>query len=188
MARAGAGVVAAIMANSPQSHGRAVILCGPGNNGGDGYVIARLMHAIGWQVRVLHHGDTARLPPDARQHFDLWTKIGPVWPLRSDTIGADGADVVVDALFGIGQRAPMDAVLAPVIAFLQNSDLGRPYIVAVDLPTGYDADTGVALAAHPMPADLIVTFHAAKPCHLLPPLCDIARVVVDLGLHDNTRE
>jgi NAD(P)H-hydrate epimerase len=178
MERAGVGVVAAILALWPDRRLRVVVLCGPGNNGGDGYVVARLLHDLGWTVTVFNHGDPARLPPDARANYDSWVQLGPVTPMTEQALAGVSCDVVVDALFGIGQRAPMDAVLAPVTGLMR----ARPYVVAVDLPTGYDADTGAALARHPMPADLIVTFHAKKPCHVLPPLCDIPQVVVDLAL------
>jgi NAD(P)H-hydrate epimerase len=178
MERAGEGVVAAILASWSELGSCAVVLCGPGNNGGDGYVIARLLQERGWNVAVFNHGDPMRLPPDARANYERWVQLGPVRPMTEQALAGMSCDVVVDALFGIGQRAPMDAVLAPLTGLMH----ARPYIVAVDLPTGYDADTGAALARHPMPADLIVTFHAKKPCHVLPPLCDIPQVVVDLAL------
>ena len=81
MERAGQGVLTAILETWPDladTPGRAVVLCGPGNNGGDGYVVARLLSARGWSVGLHSLGDPARLPPDARANHDLWTSVGPV--------------------------------------------------------------------------------------------------------------
>lgn len=210
MERAGAGVVRAISDRWPDLQGTAarvpaagaplnaestpidaIVLCGPGNNGGDGYVIARLLAEKGWRVFVSNFGDISALPPDAKANYDLWARHAPVVPMTSKAL-CDAVDdaaervVIVDALFGIGQRAPMDEPLAPFNAMMQyisNQVSGRaPSFVAVDLPTGYDADTGDALADQPAPADLIVTFHARKPCHDSPNLADATLTIVDIGL------
>ena len=80
METAGRAVVDALLAQWPDlaaRAGRAWVLCGPGNNGGDGFVIARLLAERGWQVRVLLAGDPAALPPDARRNHDLWLALGP---------------------------------------------------------------------------------------------------------------
>ena len=90
MERAGAGVVAAAFAEWPDlahSAQRAVVLCGPGNNGGDGFVIARLLRQAGWHVDVFLLGDAQKLPPDARRNHDRWRALGdvtPLGPLRCD--------------------------------------------------------------------------------------------------------
>lgn len=191
MERAGTGAVAAILqhwpvlAQAPQS---AVILCGPGNNGGDGFVVARLLRAQGWDVAVFLSGDPARLPPDAAINHARWLEMGPIAPLdRAGLLravaafAAAGHWIVVDALFGIGQRAPLDDLLSPVHAMIEGA-ARAPFVVAIDIPTGYDADTGAALARRPMSADLIVTFHARKPIHSMPHMADAACVVVDIGL------
>lgn len=201
MERAGAGVVDAMLARwpgwdgtgGPASAGQEVlVLCGPGNNGGDGYVVARLLEETGATCTVLALGDTARLPPDAAQARGLWR--GPVRGYSADAM-IDVADrvaragqpwlVVVDALFGIGQRAPLDAVTQEVGVFVDHVfDRGvvALWFVAVDLPTGYDADTGEALARRPVPADLTVTFHHPKPIHGMPHFLDGELVVHDIGL------
>ncbi|MGZ3216686.1 NAD(P)H-hydrate dehydratase [Paracoccus sp. T5] len=185
MERAGHGVVAAILDRWPdlvQAPGRAMVLCGPGNNGGDGFVIARLLAERGWQVRVLLAGDPAALPLDARRNHDLWRALGPIAPLPE--VPQDiAADLAVDALFGIGLTRPVDA-FAPALAALR----AAPRLVAVDVPSGLCADSGRVIgAAGPAPADLTVTFQRPKPGHYLsqgPALCGHL-ALVDLGLTDD---
>ena len=198
MERAGKGVVEAIFEEWPElratSH-RAVVLCGPGNNGGDGFVVARLLRECGWEVEVFLYGDPERMPPDARVNYKRWVGMGEVLSYDAGSLLQKGAEaacagvdqwLVVDALFGIGQRAPLDAILEPVNALIdatfEKQAAPTPFFVAVDIPTGYDADTGSVLAVRPMPADLIVTFHAHKPLHRLPHMADARCVVVDIGL------
>ncbi|WP_407493561.1 NAD(P)H-hydrate epimerase [Pseudooceanicola sp. MF1-13] len=201
MERAGAGVVAAMAERWPGSDGITaapyagqivLVLCGPGNNGGDGYVVARRLAEGGADVRVLALGDPAELKGDARLAFDAWQ--GATGPFTrnamcaiADEAVARGQDwlVIVDALFGIGQRGPLDKVTDPVGALIDHMMGGAglaPFTVAVDLPTGYDADTGEALARRPLWADLTVTFHAPKPVHGMPHFLDTELVIVDIGL------
>ncbi|MFN6980043.1 MAG: NAD(P)H-hydrate epimerase, partial [Gemmobacter sp.] len=194
MERAGAGVMAAMLDLWPAlvaSSGRAVVLCGPGNNGGDGFVIARLLARRGWQVTVLMLGDPARMPPDAAAARQDWAAIGPT---RALAPGADPGpanlgpgDVVIDALYGIGLSRPArDA--APLLARFTGE--GRAWrVVAVDVPSGIDADTGAPPGGGPAPhaaADLTVTFHRPKPAHVAgagrPPFGTVR--VVDIGLPD----
>jgi hydroxyethylthiazole kinase-like uncharacterized protein yjeF len=198
MERAGRGVLEAIFEAWPKlkatSH-RAVVLCGPGNNGGDGFVVARLLKERGWKVEVFLHGDPERLPPDARVNYERWQGMGAVLSYDARSLLQKGAEavlagvdrwLVVDALFGIGQRAPLDGILEPVNALIDATFEERaaptPFFVAVDVPTGYNADTGSPLARRPMPADLIVTFHARKPLHTLPQMADVRCITVDIGL------
>ncbi|WP_417628797.1 NAD(P)H-hydrate epimerase [Pararhodobacter aggregans] len=193
MERAGAGVVEAILDRWPsmrEGPQRALVLCGPGNNGGDGFVIARLLAARGWVVEVFLSGDPETLPPDASAARDRWRAVGEVSVLDDAGLTQaaararrEGIWVVVDALFGIGQRAPLDAQLAPVNrlidALFEAGQGPAPFFVAVDVPSGRDADTGADLARRPLPADLIVTFHALKPLHRM---VDTPVRVVDIGL------
>ena len=191
MQRAGAGVAAAIFATWPElraSSQRAVVLCGPGNNGGDGYVVARLLRDWGWQVFV--HGVGAG-GGDAGTMAQAWSDAGgQVLPLSTKALTASmqGAAVVVDALLGIGQMRSADALLGPV---LQARVACRPVRwVAVDLPTGLNADSGRLTGALICAADLTVTFHRAKLGHHLdqgPALCG-RLVVADLGLSNGGLE
>ncbi len=194
MERAGAAVVDALLAEWPQlAQGaqRAVVLCGPGNNGGDGFVIARLLQAAGWRVEVFLYGDAARLPPDAVANFRRWTDIGAVRALAFPTVPPEGAEqvatalseaaLVVDALFGTGLSRPVDG-LAPVVA-AQRAAPAR--CVAVDLPSGmFSDDPAGAPVGLWVRADLTVTFHRGKPAHIDPLTApDCGRVVIaDIGL------
>lgn len=150
------------------------VLCGPGNNGGDGFVIARHLASEGWQVRLSLLGDPERLKGDARVMFDQWS--GGTEPLTSSSV--DGCDLVVDALFGAGLARPLEGAAADL------AEIGRTrQVVAVDVPSGVNGDTGAHEGAV-FKADLTVTFFTRKPGHLLAPgryLCgDVA--VVDIGI------
>ena len=167
MERAGRGVVAALFEEWPElaaAPHRAVVLCGPGNNGGDGFVVARLLKDWGWEVALFLMGDAERLPPDAKANCARWAAMGPV----GDWSGAGGAmqaDLVVDALFGTGLTRPVsEDVTAPIRACAGARK--RPRIVAVDIASGMDADSGRALGPVGF-ADLTVTFHRAKLGHYL---------------------
>jgi hydroxyethylthiazole kinase-like uncharacterized protein yjeF len=181
MERAGAGVVAAILRQWPEAQS-ATILCGPGNNGGDGYVIARLLARRWWKVRVLGMGDAEAMPPDARANRLSWP--GEVTPLtRANFEATPRADIVVDALFGTGlTRAPSGEVLS-VLGALGKCAAPR---VAVDAPSGLCLDRGIMLAGEGTVAtcDLTVTFEVPKVGHFLAdgPECCGALEVVDLGL------
>ncbi len=188
MERAGCGVVEAIFqewpALSATSH-RAVVLCGPGNNGGDGFVVARLLRERGWEVAVFLHGTPDRLPPDARANYDRWQAIGAVapldaldWPLLRKT------DITIDALFGIGLQRPLAAGLWGALEMAKEAGTR---LVAIDLPSGLCAVSGRMRAegiGSDHPADLTVTFHSRKPGHLLaegPARCG-RLVVAQIGL------
>lgn len=173
MERAGQGVAAAIQAR--WSPCRTLVLCGPGGNGGDGYVVARALAAAGWPVTVAALGDRARLTGDAAAAAAAWT--GETRPLAEAEFAS--AELVVDALFGAGLKR---ALAAPVAAALRQAAASAP-LVAVDLPSGLDGDTGRPLGYAPA-ARLTVTFHAKKPAHVLEPgrgLCGEV-TVVDIGL------
>ncbi len=195
MERAGAGVVAAVLEEWPElakGAQRAVVLCGPGNNGGDGFVVARLLRERGWAVEVFLYGAPERMPPDARVNYERWLGVGEVSPLPS----VDGHQpptwltnegVIVDALFGIGLTRPLTGAALDVGAWcFHQVGAYRRRIVAMDVPSGLCADSGRLVGAEGLGfrADLTVTFHALKRGHLLaegPFACSRVRVV-DLGL------
>jgi hydroxyethylthiazole kinase-like uncharacterized protein yjeF len=149
-----------------------LVLCGPGNNGGDGYVVARLLKARGWPVEVRKLGDPAT--DDAKAAAARWD--GPTKALST----ALGEALVVDALFGAGLSRALDGVAGAVAAQLA----ARPEsVVAIDTPSGLPGDTGQPLGPA-VCAGLTVTFHARKPAHALEPgraLCGEV-VVADIGL------
>ncbi len=180
MERAGQEVVRAIVARWPDARRRALVLCGPGNNGGDGYVIARLLAKQGWIVSVW-----APIPPatpDAQENAKLWAAIGGV----EDSVSAELVEgaVVVDALFGTGLGRAVARDLWQPLALAQ--EVGAP-IVAVDILSGLSSDSGAVLAEPPYlarGADLTVTFQAPKLGHYLLPAAGYSGAlrVVDIGL------
>ncbi len=166
MERAGQAAARAIIAYAALAE--TLVLCGPGNNGGDGYVIARVLAEAGWPVRV-----AALAPPGtdtARQAAKGWT--GPVETLDEATAPAT---LLVDALFGIGLTRPLDGRLSAILARLGEGAATR---VAIDLPSGVATDDGACLSP-PLYCDLCVSFGAAKPAHYLHPAAvHVGRLVI----------
>lgn len=182
MALAGRGVVDAVLTHWPSMAGwpgQAEVLAGPGNNGGDGYVIARLLTRRGWRVRVHAFGDPSRLPADAAAAMAAWLgEGGVVLPLNRSEPDLRQADLVVDALFGGGLARPLPPAAA---ALVPDWPTGRA--VAVDAPSGLCLDSGRALGAV-LPAALTVTFQRPRLGHHLadgPSLCGTL-AVADIGL------
>ncbi len=152
------------------------VLCGPGNNGGDGYVAAAALREAGWPVRLAALGDPARLSGDAAHFAALWGEAPE--PLSPEVL--DGAALAVDALFGAGLDRPLGGAAAAMVAALRVR--GLP-VVAVDVPSGLDGATGRVLGCA-APADLTVTFFRLKPGHKLLPgreLCG-ETAVADIGI------
>jgi NAD(P)H-hydrate epimerase len=148
------------------------VLCGPGNNGGDGFVVARHLDESGFIVRVAHDADHKG---DAKLMSMRWK--GMRVALEPEAL--DGAKLVVDALFGAGLSRPLEGACAQVVEAL--NDLP---VVAVDIPSGVSGDTGQALGAVCVKAALTVTFFRKKPGHLLLPgraMCG-ETVVADIGI------
>lgn len=136
------------------------VLCGPGNNGGDGFVVARHMAAANWPVRLALLGGLEALAGEARHHADLWH--GLVEPLVPAAL--DGAQLVVDAIFGAGLNRALDGAAAQVLAAAARQNLP---IAAIDVPSGLNGNTGEVLGG--VAACLTVTFFRKKPGHLLLP-------------------
>jgi hydroxyethylthiazole kinase-like uncharacterized protein yjeF len=167
------------------------VLCGPGNNGGDGFVVARLLDEYGFTVRVAEsseHSSYKKNGGDAAAMSEQWK--GMRVALAPEAL--DGARLVVDGLFGAGLSRPLEGAAAQVVEAL--NDLP---VVAIDVPSGLSGDTGQPLGAAYVKATLTVTFFRKKPGHLLLPgrlLCG-ETVVADIGippeaantqLHENT--
>ncbi len=164
MERAGAEVVGAIAARWDGLLGlRAVVVCGKGNNGGDGFVVGRLLLAGGVATRVFLAVERTTVQGDAAEHLRRYEQAGGVVELLTVDLAefsqaiAD-ADLVVDALLGIGLRQAPRPEIARVIACIT---AGKRPVVAVDLPSGVDADTGHVRGAC-IRAALTVTFGLAK--------------------------
>lgn len=137
------------------------VLCGPGNNGGDGFVIARVLTERGWPVTLSLLGGLDKLTGDAALAAADWQ--GETHGLSTNS--AEGAELVVDAIFGAGLTRALDGVPAALAVASQTSDVP---CVAVDVPSGIDGNTGAELGPV-FAADLTVTFHRAKPGHVLLP-------------------
>lgn len=174
MERAGTAVLEAVFEEWPHlatGTFRTVVLCGPGNNGGDGFVVARLLADRGWNVEVILLGTPAQMPPDARRNHDAWAKIGPILEMgKIDgwAVMQKKPDLVVDAVFGTGlsRKAPWEFVMISQELNLYEMDAGREPIVAVDIPSGVNSDTGEDLG-DALASNLTVTFHKAKIGHHL---------------------
>lgn len=173
MQRAGEVIVHAI--RQRWSARPVVVMCGPGNNGGDGYVAAERLKEAGWPVKVAAMVEPSRLKGDAAEAAAQWT---------GETVALDrnalkGAELIIDAIFGAGLARAPDAATRDV---LRGAEATAP-VVAVDLPSGLHGDTGQPLSFAPKSA-LTVTFHRKKPAHVLEPgrsLCGEI-VVGDIGL------
>jgi hydroxyethylthiazole kinase-like uncharacterized protein yjeF len=176
MENAGSAVADAAASLAPAADAAIAVVCGPGNNGGDGFVAARLLRARGYRVRVGLLGETAALKGDAAEMAALWGKA--VEPLTAATV-AD-AEIIVDALFGAGLSRPLEGVAAEVVGAVNAA--GKP-VVSVDVPSGLDGSTGCA-AGPVAQATRTVTFFRLKPGHLLLPgrsLCGEVRLA-DIGI------
>lgn len=156
-----------------------VVLCGPGNNGGDGYVAARHLAAMGWPITVAASVPKDRLKGDAARHAALWQ--GPTIPFAPAAL--DGKALVVDALFGAGLARPLDGVARAVLEAAEGRGLA---IVGVDVPSGVDGNSGAVLGFAPH-CHLTVTFFRKKPGHLLLPGRELAgeTVVADIGIPES---
>jgi NAD(P)H-hydrate epimerase len=172
MENAGRAVALAMTSRWPAQ--AVLVLCGPGNNGGDGFVAARHLADAGWSVRVALLGSREDLGGAARDNADRWA--GPVAKLAPEALA--GNTLVVDALFGAGLNRPLDgAARATLVAAAAQ----RLPIVAVDVPSGLQGDTGADLGA--VCCALTVTFFRKKPGHLLLPGRDLCGelIVADIG-------
>lgn len=150
-----------------------LVLCGPGNNGGDGYVAARLLADAGWPVRL-----APLAPPrgDAAVAAAGWR--GPTAPFTAAE--AARAALVIDAVFGAGLARDLPPAITAVLAAARR-------IVAIDVPSGLDGETGTP-RGQVTPAELTVTFHRRKPGHLLlpgGPLCG-ELVLAEIGIPPGT--
>lgn len=151
-----------------------IVLCGPGNNGGDGFVAARHLSEAGWPVRIALLGPRDHLAGEARHHAGRWP--AAVEPLSPAVL--DGAEIVIDAIFGAGLSRKLEGPAAETLAAVAGREAP---IVAVDVPSGLVGDTGEVLGA--VAAFLTVTFFRKKPGHLLLPgrlLCGEV-VAADIG-------
>ncbi|MEA2759146.1 MAG: ADP-dependent NAD(P)H-hydrate dehydratase / NAD(P)H-hydrate epimerase [Methylobacteriaceae bacterium] len=159
---------------------RVVVLCGPGNNGGDGYVAGRMLRAFGFVVRVASLVPTRGLKGDAAEAARRWGD----HIAHTDSLAPDSADLVIDALFGAGLARDLDGAAKRAVERIDEwgRSTGRP-IIAVDVPSGIDGTTGQVRGAS-LHATETVTFFRLKPGHLLLPgrtYCG-ALTLADIGI------
>jgi ADP-dependent NAD(P)H-hydrate dehydratase / NAD(P)H-hydrate epimerase len=193
MERAGAGVAVAMAARygAPLAL-RVLVLCGTGNNGGDGFVAARHLRARGADVTVGLLGARDKVKGDALVQLEAMEAEGVQARALADEpalralAGARTWDFALDAVLGTGARGAPEALAAAAVQVLRELDDQGTRVVAVDIPTGVGADTG-AIARRAVRADLTVTFGAPKRGHLLYPGRAFTGVleVVDIGLLDD---
>ena len=194
MENAGRGAAEIVLGMMPGPDARVLIVCGAGNNGGDGFVVARQLDS--WDVDAVDVwliGEVDKVRGDARVNLDAWVGLGgtvnAVWNPEDlpflETAIAD-ADVVVDALFGTGLDREVKEPYARVIEAINDSSTVR---VSLDLPSGLDADTGVPLGIA-VRAHSTVTFGALKPGLLTPSGAEYAGTVhvAKLGVPDRLFE
>jgi len=174
MEAAGSAVAVAVGARWPMRP--VTMLCGPGNNGGDGFVAARHLEAAGWPVRLALLGSRDKLRGEAAHAASLWK--GPLVPFSPESL--EGAGIVIDAMFGAGLARPLDG---KALAMVESLKVRGIPVCAVDVPSGLDGGSGMILGAA-APAALTVTFFRKKPGHLLYPgrgLCGDVEVA-DIGI------
>jgi NAD(P)H-hydrate epimerase len=175
-----------------------LVLCGKGNNGGDGAALARILWTQGADVEVVLLGLVADTKADARMNFEILQRIAENESLELDqadlafeeitsieewydydamNFQADEADVIVDALFGTGLTRPLEGVYEQAAAFIYSFNAGDgddgPLIVSLDVPSGIDADRGEMIGTAPC-ADVTVTFTAPKLANVLPPAANFS--------------
>ncbi len=156
MERAGAGVTRAIEQLAPD--GPVAVLCGKGNNGGDGLVVARLLRHAGREVTVVCVAPVLEFKGDAAENLNRLPGRGPV-SLEQGAEAIATASLIVDALLGTGFAGQPHGAVADAIEAI---DAAHGAVVAVDVPSGVDASTGV-VSGHAVRAAVTVTFHACKP-------------------------
>lgn len=177
MENAGRAVADAIMAR--YSPCEVLVVAGPGNNGGDGFVVARLLAGAGWPARVALVGDRGKLKGDAAANASKWT--GAVEAASPGMIG--NAGLIVDAMFGAGLDRD---ITGPVAAIIEAINGSRLPVVAIDMASGIDGATGAVRGISTRP-ELTVTFFRLKPGHLLQPGRSLNRqlIVADIGVPGN---
>jgi ADP-dependent NAD(P)H-hydrate dehydratase / NAD(P)H-hydrate epimerase len=182
MEHAGAAVAKAAAELLPP-HGRAGIFCGPGNNGGDGFVAGRVLAEQGFDVELALLGSAERLHGDAAQAAKSWT--GKI--LLMEELALESCDLVIDALFGSGLARDLDGqAKALILALNEWSQRIKKPILAVDIPSGIDGTTGQVRGAA-IKAARTVTFFRRKPGHLLLPgraHCGVT-TTADIGIPDS---
>lgn len=185
MENAGTSVAEFVLSRYP-SAGRVGVICGKGNNGGDGFVVARKLHEAGREVRVVLLADPSELRGDAATMFGR-LRVAPVIVKSSGEFKREpsrtvfDSDVLVDAVLGTGFRPPVSGLYAEAIARINAS---QSPVIAVDIPSGADADVMGEQTGAVARADAIVTFTAPRPAHIFGGLTQGPTVIAAIGSPD----
>jgi len=156
-----AGLSVAKVLRKKWSRRRVLVICGPGNNGGDGFIIASGLKNIGWPVELALLGDKQDLDNDARRASQLWK--GEIQKLSIKLI--DNVDLIVDALFGAGLNREVSGISREIIEIINKKKID---CISVDIPSGINGDTG-QIQGCAINANVTVTFFRKKPGHLMLP-------------------
>jgi len=179
--------VADFVASQYPSAKRVGVICGKGNNGGDGFVVARKLHQSGKEVRVLLLAEPAELRGDAAEMFTR-LPVPPVTAVSHEQLKTEparavfDADVLVDAVLGTGFRPPVSGLYAEAVAAM---NAGSAPVVAVDIPSGADADVMGEQVGAVARADAVVTFTAPRPAHIFGMLTAGPTIVTPIGSPDD---
>lgn len=180
------GAVAEFVASHYPSAKRVGVICGKGNNGGDGFVAARKLHGAGRDVRILLLADRSELHGDAAEMFTR-LPVAPVLATSASQLKEEpaqavfGADVLLDAILGTGFRPPVSGLYAEAIAALNASSVP---VIAVDIPSGADADVMGEQVGAVARANAVVTFTAPRPAHIFGMLSAGPTLVAPIGSPD----
>jgi ADP-dependent NAD(P)H-hydrate dehydratase / NAD(P)H-hydrate epimerase len=181
-----AGTAVAEFAARAYSDGSFGVICGKGNNGGDGFVVARKLHELGRNVQVLLLADPAELRGDAAINYEK-LPVKPVIAKATDELNSEAAQsvfeshVLIDAILGTGFRPPVSGLYAKVIERINASTAP---VIAVDIPSGADADVVGNQTGAVARADALVTFTAPRPAHVFGYLTAGPIVVAPIGSPD----
>ncbi len=186
MENAGAAVADYVTSHFPDAK-RIGVICGKGNNGGDGFVAARKLHEAGRDVRVLLLADPSGLRGDAATNFSQLPSSAMAARTHDELTGPRGqpvfgSDVLLDAILGTGFRPPVSPLYAEAIELINKSSAP---VVAVDIPSGADADAMGEQSSPIARADVIITFTAPRPAHVFGSLTPGPVVIAPIGSPDD---
>ncbi|MBC8286169.1 MAG: NAD(P)H-hydrate dehydratase [Nitrospinae bacterium] len=196
MENAGVAVVHELQKRFPDlSHKKVFIFCGKGNNGGDGFVIARHLFNLGSEVQVLLTGKLSKLKGDAETNANSARNIGvQVDELDVDNLNCHDhklrhCDIIIDAVFGTGLNKPVSGFMEKVIDKINQFERFEKFVVSVDINSGVDSDSGQLIGPH-VKSDLTLALAYWKQSHLLHPSAGVMQEVrlLDIGVPEKASE
>jgi len=180
MENAGIAVAEFVQSEFPSAK-RVAVICGKGNNGGDGFVVARKLHELGREVLLVLLADPSELNGDAAEMYGKLPIKATIVRSGEDLKGLFKCDVIVDAILGTGFRPPVSGLYAEAIAAINASEAP---VVAVDIPSGASSDVMGEQVGAVARADAVVTFTAPKPAHIFGRLTSGSTVIAPIGSPD----